>query len=100
MCPCVTATPLQGVSEEDARQLYEAAAEAGLAQQRPPAPEDHLTAAMQEQEEKLRVRILCIDFAAVLCHLDPDWRSDHFCRWCSMTICSPISVHNNPVKRA
>lgn len=49
---------MQDMSEDKARQLYEAAAEAGLAQQRPPAPEDHLTAAMQEQEEKLRVRAL------------------------------------------
>lgn len=49
---------MQDMGEDKARQLYEAAAEAGLAQQRPPAPEDHLTAAMQEQEEKLRVRPL------------------------------------------
>ena len=54
------------MNEEEARQLYEAAAEAGLAQQRPPAPEDHLTAAMQEQEEKLRVRSL-YSFSALVC---------------------------------
>ncbi|KAL0050877.1 hypothetical protein WJX82_009288 [Trebouxia sp. C0006] len=42
-------------NEEDARILYQAAAEAGLAQAQPPSPEDHLTAAMQEQEQKLRV---------------------------------------------
>lgn len=54
------------MNEEEARQLYEAAAEAGLAQQRPPAPEDHLTAAMQEQEEKLRVRSQN-SFSALLC---------------------------------
>jgi len=47
---------LQGLAnEEDARILYQAAAEAGLAQAQPPSPEDHLTAAMQEQEQKLRV---------------------------------------------
>jgi len=47
---------LQGLAnEEDARILYQAAAEAGLAQERPPSPEDHLTAAMQEQQQKLRV---------------------------------------------
>ena len=47
---------LQGTKEEEARELYTAAAEAGLAQEQPPAPEDRLTAAMQEQEQKLRVR--------------------------------------------
>ncbi len=47
---------LQGLAnEEDARILYQAAAEAGLAQEQPSSPEDHLTAAMQEQEQKLRV---------------------------------------------
>ena len=47
---------VQGLSSEDeARALYQAAAEAGQAQERPSAPEDHLTAAMQEQEQKLRV---------------------------------------------
>ena len=44
------------MSEEEARDLYTAAAEAGQAQEQPPAPEDRLTAAMQEQEQKLRVR--------------------------------------------
>ena len=55
------------MSEEEARQLYAAAAEVGLAEQRPPAPEDHLTAAMQEQEEKLRVRTLNEDSALGCC---------------------------------
>ena len=54
------------MSEEEARQLYEAAAEAGLAQQQPLAPEDHLTAAMEEQEEKLRVKSL-YNVSALLC---------------------------------
>lgn len=49
---------LQGLSEEAARQLYQEATEAGLAQEQPPAPEDHSTAVMQEQEQKLRVRAL------------------------------------------
>lgn len=58
------------MSEDKARQLYEAAAEAGLAQQRPPAPEDHLTTAMQEQEEKLRVRAL-YDLSGLLMSFGP-----------------------------
>ncbi|KAL3147314.1 hypothetical protein ABBQ32_002799 [Trebouxia sp. C0010 RCD-2024] len=47
--------PPEGLSEEAARQLYQEATEAGLAQEQPPAPEDHSTAVMQEQEQKLRV---------------------------------------------
>ena len=45
----------QDLSEEAARELYKGALEAGQAQEQPPAPEDHLTSAMQEQEQKLRV---------------------------------------------
>ena len=75
------------MSEDKARQLYEAAAEAGLAQQRPPAPEDHLTAAMQEQEEKLRVRTL-YDLSGVLMFFCLIAYDKLLITSCSFSVCS------------
>ena len=47
---------MQTLKDENvARTLYQAAADVGQAQEQPPAPEDHLTTAMQEQAQKLRV---------------------------------------------